>query len=143
MRRWTLAARPHYRTQDIHRTPQASWQDQNHHLWRLANPFPQGRKFMTATAKIPSDATVNALPTQYHEAVISGHVRPKQFPSYTERIRAAINMIRVSEVKTARLAKLVSKSRELRVAQTTCDRTSRQCSPLQLNLAGVTTTPLP
>ncbi len=71
----------------------------------------KGAKFMAATAKTPSDATVNDLLKQYHEAVISGHARPKQFAAYEERIRTAMGMVRVSEVKTTRLAELVSEHR--------------------------------
>lgn len=72
----------------------------------------KGAKFMAATAKTPSDATVNDLLQQYHEAVISRHARPKQFATYEERIRAAMGMVRVSEVKTTRLAELVAESRQ-------------------------------
>lgn len=68
-------------------------------------------RFMAGKAKTPSDATVNDLLKQYHEAVISGHARPKQFATYAERIRAAMGTIRVSEVKTTRLAELISESR--------------------------------
>lgn len=71
----------------------------------------KGAKFMAANAKTPSDATVNDLLKQYHEAVISGHARPKQFAPYAERIRMAMGMVRVSEVKTTRLAELVAESR--------------------------------
>lgn len=72
----------------------------------------KGAKFIAATAKTPSDATVNDLLQQYHEAVISRHARPKQFATYAERIRAAMGMVRVSEVKTTRLAELVAESRQ-------------------------------
>lgn len=71
----------------------------------------KGAKFMAATAKTPSDATVNDLLKQYHEAVISRHARPKQFSAYAERIRAALGMVRVSEIKTTQLAELVAESR--------------------------------
>jgi integrase len=68
-------------------------------------------RFMAGTAKTPSDATVNDLLKQYHEAVISGHARPKQFDTYERRIRDAMGTIRVSEVKTTRLAQLISENR--------------------------------
>ncbi|HEY4698688.1 MAG TPA: integrase family protein [Gallionella sp.] len=68
-------------------------------------------RFLAGSAKTPSDATVNDLLKQYHEAVISGHARPKQFASYAERIRVAMGTVRVSEVKTTRLAELVAESR--------------------------------
>lgn len=71
----------------------------------------KGAKFMAATAKTPSVATVNDLLKQYHEAVISRHARPKQFATYSERIRAALGMVRVSEIKTTQLAELVAESR--------------------------------
>lgn len=71
----------------------------------------KGAKFMAATAKTPSDATINDLLQQYHEAVISRHARPKQFATYAERIRAAMGMVRVSEVAAKRLAELVAESR--------------------------------
>lgn len=71
----------------------------------------KGAKLMAATAKTPSDATVNDLLKQYHEAVISGHARPKQFASYAERIRVAIGNIRVSEVTKKRVAELVAAHR--------------------------------
>lgn len=68
-------------------------------------------KLMAATVKTPSDSTVNDLLKQYHEAVISRHARPKQFATYAERIRAAMGMVRVSEVSAKRLAELVAESR--------------------------------
>lgn len=71
----------------------------------------KGAKFMAATAKTPSDATVNDLLEQYHEAVISRHARPKQFATYAERIRAAMGTNRVSEVSAKRIAELVSEHR--------------------------------
>lgn len=61
-----------------------------------------------AVAKTPSDTTVNDLLQQYHEAVISGHARPKQFAAYERRIAAAVGNIRVSEVTSKRLAELVA-----------------------------------
>jgi integrase len=71
----------------------------------------KGAKAKTATAKTPSDATVNDLLEQYHEAVISRHARPKQFAAYAERIRTALGTVRVSEVTAKRLAELVSQHR--------------------------------
>lgn len=71
----------------------------------------KGAKLMAATTKTPSDASINDLLKQYHEAVISHHARPKQFSAYEERIRAALGMVRVSEVKTTQLAELVAESR--------------------------------
>lgn len=71
----------------------------------------KGAKFMAVTAKTPSDATVNDLLQQYHDAVITRHARPKQFATYKERIRVAMGMVRVSEVKTTRLAELIAESR--------------------------------
>jgi len=68
-------------------------------------------KSLAATAKTPSDATVNDLLQQYHDTVISGHARPKQFSAYKERIRVAMGTIRVSEVKTSRVAELIAESR--------------------------------
>lgn len=68
-------------------------------------------KRMTATAKTPSDATVNDLLQQYHEAVISRHARPKQFTSYAERIRVSMGTVRVSEVTAKRVAELVTEHR--------------------------------
>lgn len=68
-------------------------------------------KAKTATAKTPSNATVNDLLEQYHEAVISRHARPKQFATYAERIRAAVGNVRVSEVSAKRLAELVAQHR--------------------------------
>lgn len=68
-------------------------------------------KLKTATVKTPSDATVNDLLEQYHEAVISRHARPKQFATYKERIRVALGAVRVSEVSAKRLAELVSEHR--------------------------------
>jgi len=65
-------------------------------------------KAKTATAKTPSDATINDLLEQYHEAVISRHARPKQFSSYSERIRLAMGTARVSEVTKKRVAELVA-----------------------------------
>lgn len=65
----------------------------------------------TATTKTPTDATVNDLLKQYHEAVISSHARPKQFAVYERRISQAVGNIRVSEVGTKRLAELVAASR--------------------------------
>jgi integrase len=71
----------------------------------------KGAREQVIIKKTPSDATVNDLLKQYHEAVISGHARPKQFATYKERIRVAIGTIRVSEVKTTRLAELISESK--------------------------------
>lgn len=61
-----------------------------------------------ATAKMPSDATVNDLLKEYHAAVISRHARPKQFAAYEQRISNALGNIRVSEVGARRVAELVS-----------------------------------
>lgn len=66
---------------------------------------------LTATAKTPSDTTVNDLLKQYHEAVISSHARPKQFAVYERRIGRAVGTIRVSEVGSKRLAELVAEHR--------------------------------
>lgn len=65
----------------------------------------------TATAKTPSDTTVNDLLKEYHEAVISSHVRPKQFTAYERRISQAVGNVRVSEVGSKRLAELVAEHR--------------------------------
>ena len=53
-------------------------------------------KFMAATAKTPSDATVNDLLKQYHEVVISRHARPKQFAAYAERPLTSLGRTRSS-----------------------------------------------
>jgi len=71
----------------------------------------KGAKAKTATAKTPSDATVNDLLEQYHEVVISRHARPKQFATYAERIRVALGTVRVSEISAKRLAELVAQHR--------------------------------
>lgn len=68
-------------------------------------------KIMAATAKTPGDATINDLIQQYHKAVIDHHARPKQFSTYSERIRVAIGTARVSEVTAKRVAELVSEYR--------------------------------
>lgn len=65
-----------------------------------------------ATAKMPSDATVNDLLKEYHAAVISRHARPKQFATYEQRISKAFGNIRVSEVGAKRVAELVADYRK-------------------------------
>ncbi|MFA7400523.1 MAG: Arm DNA-binding domain-containing protein, partial [Sideroxydans sp.] len=66
---------------------------------------------LTATAKTPSDATMNNLVDEYIKTVINKHVKPKQFTHYGERIKKAVGNIRVSEVETKRLAELVTEHR--------------------------------
>jgi integrase len=66
---------------------------------------------LAVTAKTPGEATVNDLLQQYHDAVISGHARPKQFATYKSRIRLAIGNMKVTEVTAKRLSELISESR--------------------------------
>jgi len=66
---------------------------------------------LAVTAKTPGDATVNDLLQQYHDAVISGHARPKQFATYKNRIRLAIGNMKATEVTAKRLSELISESR--------------------------------
>jgi len=81
-----LAACPHHRAQDFHRAQQAGWQDQVITLGDWPVLSLKGAKAKTATAKTPSDAAVNDLLEQYHEAVIRHHARPNQFATYAECI---------------------------------------------------------
>jgi integrase len=66
---------------------------------------------LAVTQKTPGDVTVNMLLQKYHEAVISGHARPKQFTTYEKRISAALGNVKVSEVAAQRLSALVAESR--------------------------------